>query len=274
MIGREKTFTDAKIHNISPIFDKNSRTLILGSFPSEVSRDAVFYYAHPQNRFWKVLAAVYNLYPPQTNEEKIRLILNNNLALFDVIGQCEITVGSDASVKNVAVNDLSVITDVADIKRVFLNGKVAWRFFNRFYPGYAIESSYLPSTSAANAVWTLERLIEKWQIIKVDISFELIIVITAVTCLNEDVDISELTCRRDNERIFFRTRSGFEGRSRVDDDSFPTGVKSDIGFNFGAEFEFFGEFFVGKPFREVRSRLFRAFRVLRERRRREPRVLR
>ncbi len=168
MIGREKAFTDAKIHNISPIFDKNSMTLILGSFPSEVSRDAVFYYAHPQNRFWKVLAAVYNLYPPQTNEEKIRLILNNNLALFDVIGQCEITGSSDASVKNVAVNDLSVITDVADIKRVFLNGKVAWRFFNRFYPGYAIESSYLPSTSAANAVWTLERLIEKWQIIKSD----------------------------------------------------------------------------------------------------------
>ena len=154
-------------HNIPPLYGKNSRSLILGSFPSVVSRAERFFYAHPQNRFWKVLSAVFSAPLPATIDEKKRLILTNGLALFDVIASCTIAGSADSSVTDVVPNDLSPILRTGSIERVFVNGKTA----EKYYLKYLAEKTgmpcvCLPSTSAANASYSLEKLIAAWNILK------------------------------------------------------------------------------------------------------------
>ena len=155
------------VHPIPPLFDESSKTLILGSFPSVKSREAAFFYGHAQNRFWSVLATLYGVPKPETVEEKKKLVLENNLALWDVIASCEIIGSSDSSISNVTANDLSVIINNSKVERIFVNGKTAEKYYNKYtYPKTGIKAVCLPSTSPANAAWKLEKLVEKWSIIK------------------------------------------------------------------------------------------------------------
>lgn len=153
-------------HPFPPLYDENSKVLILGSFPSVKSREEMFFYGHSQNRFWKVLAAVCNTDTPVTVEEKKKLLHKNNIALWDVIASCDITGSSDSSIKNVVANDLTVILKSADIKQIFVNGKTAEKYYNKYIRDtIGREALCLPSTSPANAGWKLEKLIEAWRAI-------------------------------------------------------------------------------------------------------------
>ena len=152
------------VHPISPVYDKESEILILGSFPSVRSREEGFFYGHPRNRFWKVLASVFGEEVPGTVGEKKAFLLRNHIAVWDVIHSCEIEGSSDASIKNVTVNDLHVILDVADIKEIYVNGKTAWKYYRKYtQPLIGRPAVCLPSTSPANAAWGLERLAENWK---------------------------------------------------------------------------------------------------------------
>ena len=153
-------------HPIEPLFDRNSKILILGSFPSVKSREEQFFYGHPQNRFWKVIAAVTNSPIPQTVDEKRSLLLSSNIALWDVIASCDVIGSSDSSIRNVTPNDLSRILDAADIQKIFVNGKTAEKYYNKYIlKTINREAICLPSTSPANAGWSLERLCETWRVI-------------------------------------------------------------------------------------------------------------
>ena len=154
------------LHPIKPIYDKNSKILILGSFPSQKSREQMFFYGHPQNRFWKVLAMIFECEVPETIDKKRNFLINRNIALWDVIASCDIVGSSDSSMKNVVPNDLSVILSSADIKRIFVNGRTAEKFYNKYIrDSIQREAICLPSTSPANAAWSLERLAEAWEVI-------------------------------------------------------------------------------------------------------------
>ena len=151
-------------HNIPPVFDENSRILILGSFPSVKSREAQFFYGHPQNRFWKVISAVFDSECPQTIKEKKKFLLENNIAVWDVIRSCEITGSSDSSVKNAVPNDLSQILEGSRVTRVFTNGNLSYTLYNKLcLDKTEIAAVKLPSTSPANAAWSLEKLISEWK---------------------------------------------------------------------------------------------------------------
>lgn len=153
-------------HNIPPVFDRRSTVLILGSFPSVASREEGFFYAHPQNRFWKVLSALFSSPLPCTVQEKKTLLLTHGVALFDVIERCEISGSADSSVKSVIANDLSPLLSAARIRRIFVNGKTAEKYYLKYiYPKTLIPCICLPSTSAANASYSLPKLIEAWKII-------------------------------------------------------------------------------------------------------------
>lgn len=155
------------IHPIPPVFDKGSKILILGSFPSVKSREAGFFYGHPRNRFWKVIAAVSWDTVPETIEEKRAFLLRNHIAVWDVIQSCEIEGSSDTSIRNVVTNDLKRIIDYADISRIFVNGKTAEKYYIKYIePELGIKAHCLPSTSPANAAWSLERLIDAWKCIE------------------------------------------------------------------------------------------------------------
>lgn len=154
------------VHPIEPVFDEKSEILILGSFPSVKSREEMFFYGHPQNRFWKVLAAVLECPVPGTVAEKRALLLDHGIALWDVIASCDVTGSSDSSIKNVVPNDLSRILESAPIRQIFINGKTAEKYYRRYLlPIVGREGICLPSTSAANAAWSLERLVNVWRII-------------------------------------------------------------------------------------------------------------
>ena len=154
-------------HPFPPLYDKNSKILILGSFPSVKSREQNFFYGHPQNRFWKVVATVLEKEIPTTIEEKRAFLLSSNIALWDVIASCEITGSSDSSIKNVVANDLTEILETANIKKIFVNGKTAEKYYNRYIKNrIGREAVCLPSTSPANAMWNVESLVEEWEKIK------------------------------------------------------------------------------------------------------------
>ncbi len=155
------------VHPIPPLYSENSKSLILGSFPSVKSREAAFFYGHPQNRFWAVTAAVLGCKKPETVEEKKEMILSNGLALWDVIASCEIEGSADSTIRNVTANDLSEIIENSKIERIFANGKTAEKYYNKYtFPKTKIKAICLPSTSPANAAWSFEKLVEAWRIIK------------------------------------------------------------------------------------------------------------
>lgn len=154
-------------HPIEPVYNENSRILILGSFPSVKSREEMFFYGHPRNRFWKVLAAVFDSEIPGTVEEKREFLLKNGIALWDVIGSCEVTGSSDSSIRNVLPNDLYKILHHAPVERIFLNGKTAEKYYKKYLEKTVpLEAVCLPSTSPANAGWTLEKLVDAWRSIR------------------------------------------------------------------------------------------------------------
>ena len=154
-------------HPFGPLYSDSSRVLILGSFPSVKSREQNFFYGHPQNRFWRVIAEVFDAEVPQTIEEKKHLILENGLALWDSIASCEITGSSDASIKNAKANDISMILSSCDIEQIYCNGRKSHELYRKYIePEIGREAICLPSTSPANAQWSLDRLIEAWSVIR------------------------------------------------------------------------------------------------------------
>ena len=157
-------------HPIPPVYDSHSRILILGSFPSVKSRENGFFYGHSRNRFWKTVSAVIGRPEPKSIEEKKKMLLDSGIALWDVIASCEISGSSDSSIKNAVPNDISPILAAADIRRIFVNGKTAEKYYRKFIlPVVGIEAVTLPSTSPANAAYSLDKLIEAWRIIFEDI---------------------------------------------------------------------------------------------------------
>ncbi len=154
------------LHEIAPVYDCHSCVLILGSFPSVKSREAGFFYHHPQNRFWKVLAAVTEQETPRTIPEKREFLLKNRIAVWDVIASCEIQGSSDSSIKDVIPNKLDKILDTARIRQIYTNGGTAFRLYQKYlYPVTGREAIRLPSTSPANAACSLEALTEQWSVI-------------------------------------------------------------------------------------------------------------
>ena len=152
------------VHPFPPVYDAKSEILILGSFPSVKSRENMFYYGHPQNRFWRVLAAVYKSDVPQSIDEKVRFLLEHHIALWDVIAECDIAGSSDSSIKNVVPAELSVILDHALIRTIYANGAKAYDLYQKYtYPVTGRDIRKLPSTSPANAVFQMERLLGAWQ---------------------------------------------------------------------------------------------------------------
>ncbi|MCQ5128131.1 DNA-deoxyinosine glycosylase [Butyricicoccus faecihominis] len=154
------------VHNIPPLYDENSRVLLLGSIPSPKSRQAEFFYAHPQNRFWRVLATVLEVPAPQTIEDKRTLCLTHGIALWDTIARCEIAGASDVSIKNAVPNDIGALLRQTQIKRIFATGAKSAELYRRLIePTLHVPITQLPSTSPANAAWSLERLTEAYRII-------------------------------------------------------------------------------------------------------------
>lgn len=151
-------------HTFEPVYDIASRILILGSLPSVSSREQGFYYGHPRNRFWQVTAAVCGEEVPETILDKKQMLLRNGIALWDVISECDIIGSSDQSVKNVLPADIGSILTGPGIKEVFGNGGLAVRLYRRYQqPLTGAEIIPLPSTSPANAAYSLERLIREWK---------------------------------------------------------------------------------------------------------------
>ena len=151
-------------HPIEPIYDDESTILILGSFPSVKSREAQFFYHHPQNRFWKILGAVFHDEVPQTIEQKKSFLHKHHIALWDVIASCEIQGSSDASIRQVTVNDLHRILESAQIEHIYTNGKLSHQYYQKYFH-FEIPCDCLPSSSPANASYSLEKLIDQWKII-------------------------------------------------------------------------------------------------------------
>lgn len=154
-------------HTLPPVFDRHSRILILGTMPSPKSRQTKFYYGHPQNKFWRVLQALFEAAPLVTTEEKTAFLLTHRIALFDVLQSCQIRGASDASIKAPVPNDFTPILSQAPIQAVFTTGKTATRLFERLCAKQTgFSPIYLPSTSPANcANYTLDALVEAYRVI-------------------------------------------------------------------------------------------------------------
>lgn len=155
-------------HPFAPIFKGDSQILILGSLPSVKSRENEFYYGHPRNRFWRVLAKIFAEEIPCTIQEKIEFLLRNKIALWDVIHSCEIRGSSDSSIKNAVPNRIEEILCAAKIRKIILNGGAAFSLYKKFFGGtleqeYGAKAIRLPSTSPANAACSLETLVEIWR---------------------------------------------------------------------------------------------------------------
>ena len=155
------------LHPFGPLFGPDSRVLILGSFPSVKSREQNFFYGHPQNRFWRVLASVIGVETPQTIEERRDFLLSHGIAVWDVIASCEIEGSADNTIRAVQPNDISVILSSADIRAIFVNGRTSEKYYNKFVKeAIGREAILLPSTSPANAAVSLDALTDAWGVIK------------------------------------------------------------------------------------------------------------
>ena len=152
-------------HPLPPIFDTHSTILILGSFPSVASRKAVFYYHHSQNRFWKVIAALTQESVPVTIEAKKALLTKHHIALWDVIEECSIKGSSDASIQDVKASNISILLEQCPIERIFANGHTAAKLYTKHCEKLTCKPIItLPSTSPANAAFSLKALIEAWHV--------------------------------------------------------------------------------------------------------------
>jgi len=150
-------------HEFEPVYNKDSRILILGTFPSVKSREQNFYYGHPQNRFWKVIAEISNFAVPNTIEEKKEMLLSNHIAIWDVIASCDIDGSSDSSIRNVVPNDIMTILKDSSIRKIYANGNMAKKLYDRYVKEVTgLEIVELPSTSPANAIFTAEKLVVAW----------------------------------------------------------------------------------------------------------------
>ena len=159
------------IHKIPPVYNKNSQILILGSFPSVKSREGRVFYHHKQNRFWKVLSTIVNDVLPETIDEKKDFLLKNHIAVWDVIASCDIEGSSDSSIKNAVPNDFSDILKAAPIRKIYTNGGTAYKLYHKYCEKVTgIKAMKLPSTSPANASYSLDRLISEWKVIADQIS--------------------------------------------------------------------------------------------------------
>lgn len=163
---KEQTYTHVS-HDFEPVFDENSKVLILGTFPSVKSRENQFYYGHPQNRFWKVIAGLTESEVPQTIEEKKKLLLEHGIAIWDIIESCDIIGSSDSSIKNVVPADIERVVANSKIQNIYANGGTAKKLYEKYsQKKTGREIIGLPSTSPANAAYSLERLLEYWQEVK------------------------------------------------------------------------------------------------------------
>ena len=151
-------------HPFDSIFDRSSEILILGSFPSVKSREVNFYYGHKNNRFWKVMEELYHWEELDSIEKKKDFLLQKHIAIWDVIESCDIVGSSDSSIKNVVPADLSLVINNSRIERIYCNGKTAGRLFMK-YQQADIACTVLPSTSSANAAYSLEDLIREWSVL-------------------------------------------------------------------------------------------------------------
>lgn len=161
----KNNYTHVK-HGFEPLYDSSSNILILGTMPSVKSREQNFYYGHPGNRFWKLLAAIFSDNIPRTIDEKKAFLHRHHIALWDVISECDIIGSSDSSIKNVVPADISVILNCADIRCIYANGTKAYDLYMKYLYGMTNrEIVKLPSTSPANAAFKMDRLINFWSII-------------------------------------------------------------------------------------------------------------
>ena len=155
------------LHTIEPVWNENSKVLILGSFPSVKSREEGFFYGHKQNRFWKVTASVCDCSVPENIQDKKKMLLSNGIAVWDVIHSCDIVGSSDSSIKNVVPNDIGIIIENSKVERIFTNGKKADELYKKYIEqSVGINAVCLPSTSPANAAWAFEKLCAVWKQIK------------------------------------------------------------------------------------------------------------
>lgn len=157
----------AIVHPIPPTYDEHSEILILGSFPSPKSRESGYFYGHPRNRFWRVVATIFSDDIPDTVEQKRAFLLRHHIAAWDVIHSCVITGASDSSIRDVVVNDISQILRTAEIRDIYVNGKTAYRYYQTYMePVTGRKAVCLPSTSPANAAWSVEQLVDAWRVIR------------------------------------------------------------------------------------------------------------
>ena len=153
-------------HPIAPAWNSESEVLILGSFPSVKSRESAYFYGHPQNRFWPVLAALFQDRCPVSNQEKQDFLLKHHVAVWDVIASCEIDGSADSSIRNVRANNINIILENAKIRQIFCNGQTAYRLYQKYILPVSNRTAVcLPSTSPANARWTFDRLVQAWSVI-------------------------------------------------------------------------------------------------------------
>lgn len=153
-------------HTFEPVYNQDSEILILGSFPSVKSREHGFYYGHPYNRFWKVLANIFECAVPETIDEKKQMLLSNHVAIWDVIAECDIIGSSDSSIKNVTPADIKSLLETSNIKYIYANGKTAEKLYRKYtLPLTGRDVIVLPSTSPANAAFSLEKLTSVWRIL-------------------------------------------------------------------------------------------------------------
>ncbi|MBQ9947651.1 MAG: DNA-deoxyinosine glycosylase [Oscillospiraceae bacterium] len=150
-------------HEFPPLFDGNSKVLILGTIPSPKSRERGFYYMHPQNRFWRMLCAVLGEEVPSDIGGRKRLCLSHGIALWDVLESCEINGASDSSIKNALPNDLSRIFTAADIRAVFTTGKKAHELYQRYFAEDPHTEICLPSTSPANRTISETEMLKQYR---------------------------------------------------------------------------------------------------------------
>ena len=160
----------SQTHPFKPIFDKNSKILILGSFPSVISRKFGFYYTNPQNRFWRVLAGVLSSPLPESTDEKIKFLLSHHIAIYDAAISCEIEGSSDAKMSKIVPINLKPLFKEANITQVYANGGKAYEIRKKYLEDEIIKATKnevikLPSTSPANAKFSLERLVQEWTIV-------------------------------------------------------------------------------------------------------------